>query len=119
VEKTFQNTHGIEVGTFIRTRQEIEDFLSKVPFGDLKHSRQTYLIVTFLKRDANRDALTLLLQDTKSGLKSFDTELNVLCSVVNTTSEKTPDFMQKLEKLLSKSVTTRTLNTIERMAARL
>jgi uncharacterized protein (DUF1697 family) len=118
-EKAFRDTHGIEVATFIRSKEDLELFLSKSPFGKRTHSPQSYLIVTFLKEKQATKALAPLLKDPKSGLLSFDAELNAVCSVVNTSGAKTPDFMVKLEKLLSKEITTRTLNTVERVTKRL
>ncbi len=118
VEQAFRDTHGIDVATFIRTKGELETFLKTVPFGTLKHSKETYLIITFLKAGAYTTALAPLLKDKQSGSISYDTELNALCSVVDTTVAKTPDFMLKLEKLLGKDITTRTLNTVERITKR-
>jgi uncharacterized protein (DUF1697 family) len=118
-EKAFRDTHGIEVATFIRNKAELEAFLNKTPFGKRTHSPQSYLIVTFLKAKQDVKSLAPLLKDTKSGLLSFDAKLNAICSVVNNSDEKTPDFMVKLEKLLGKEITTRTLNTVERVTKRL
>jgi uncharacterized protein (DUF1697 family) len=118
VEKAFRDTHGIEVATFIRTKAEIETFLETAPFGKRKHSSTTYLIVTFLKKGVDAKALEAVLKDKKSGVGSYDKNLNALCNSVDTTASKTPDFMQKLEKLLGKEITTRTINTVERIAKR-
>ena len=118
VEKAFRDTHGIEVATFIRNKAEVDAFLKSAPFGKLQHGSKTYLIVTFLKEDADAKALHTLLKDKKSGIGTYDKKFNVFCSSVDTTTSKTPDFMQKLEKLLGKEITTRTINTVERIAKR-
>lgn len=119
VEKAFRDTHGIEVATFIRDKAELEAFLGKAPFGKRTHSPQSYLVVTFLKAKQDVKGLAPLLKDAKSGLLSFDTKLNAICSAVDNSGVKTPDFMVKLEKLLGKDITTRTLNTVERVTKRL
>jgi len=118
VEKAFRDTHGIEVATFIRTKAEIDAFLETAPFGKLKHGSKTYLIVTFLKKGVDAKTLEALLKDKKPGVDSYNKELNALCSSVDTTASKTPDFMQKLERLLGKEITTRTISTVERIAKR-
>ena len=117
VEQAFTKTHGIEVATFIRSRDDLSAFIARNHFGELEHSKKTYLLVTFLKENTfDPGTITQALQDQV--ITAFDRDVNAVCSVVDTTAVKTPDFMQKLEKILSKRITSRTLNTVERIVKR-
>jgi uncharacterized protein (DUF1697 family) len=117
-EKAFKET-GIEIPTFIRNKDEIGRFLKEVSFGDRVHSQKSYLLITFLREKQDVAKITPLLKDKTSGLLSYNKKINAVCSTVDASSTKTPDFMGKLEKLLSKEITSRTLNTVERLSKRL
>lgn len=110
---------GIEIPTFVRNKDEIDRFLKQIPFGDRVHTQKSYLLITFLREKQDVAKITPLLNDKTPGLLSYNKEINAVCSVVDTTAAKTPDFMAKLEKLLSKEITSRTLNTVERLSKRL
>lgn len=117
VEQAFRRAHGIEVATFIRTKKSLVAFLAREHFGQLKHSQQTYLLVTFIKKGALNEK-TEISKLQGGGFFGVDKRFNVLCSAIDTTGVKTPDFMIKLEKVLGKNITSRTINTLERIAQR-
>lgn len=93
--------------TIVRSQRQLETLVAKDPYKDLVHSRESYLLVTFFKTPPE-------------GLKeNYYSEfgVNALCSVIDTTTSKTPDFMGKLERQFSKDITSRTWLTIQRILA--
>jgi len=118
IEQGFKKNLGIEIGTFVRSKEEIEQFLKTAPFGKLKHGPKSYLIVTFYKK-ADKETLAQFQKSEGKRVLRVDSDLRAVCSAVDTTAAKTPDFLGKLERTLGKEITTRTINTVERMYKRL
>jgi uncharacterized protein (DUF1697 family) len=82
--------------TFIRSRDDLEKIIKKNPFKGATHSKETYLVVTFLKQ--------------KPG-EFFNT--------INVSGPRAPEFMRNIEKEFGKNITTRTWKTIERMLSKM
>lgn len=78
--------------TIIRSQNELQALVKKNPFKGVKDERPNYLIVTFFK-DRKKE----------------------LCTVVDMSGEKTPDFMRDVEKKHGKEITTRTWKTVHRI----
>ena len=110
IEEGFEKHLGISIGTFVRSKEELDAFIATKPFGEMKHSRQTYLTVTFFKKGAKVG---------KSKDYTYDKKLHAVCAVTNMTLEASPDFMIRLEKAFGKNITTRTYNTLERITSKL
>jgi uncharacterized protein (DUF1697 family) len=109
MEATIQKAWPIKLGfsstTIIRSQAQLRALVDQHPYEGAEHSRQSYLLVTFFKQPP-------------SGLKEnyYNAEgVNALCSVIDTTAAKTPDFMVKLERRFGKDITSRTWNTIQRI----
>lgn len=117
IENGLKEELGIEIGTFVRSKDELAAFLARVPFGERTHSNVTYLIVTFYKKSEQAKLASLAKAHPKKVIK-VDTALRAVCSVVDTTALKTPNFMAQLEKFMGKKITTRTVNTVERIVKR-
>lgn len=82
--------------TIIRSQAELERLVAKDPFKGATHDRNSYLIVTFLKKKPRE-----------------------IYTVIDTRKTRTPDFMVKLEKQYGKEITTRTWKTIGRILAKM
>lgn len=96
--------------TIVRSQSDIKALCAKNPFKGYQHQPKTYLNVTFF-----RTRLPKTTTSFKAGyqiLKQYDREL---CSVVDTTTTKTPTLMTDLEKKYGKIMTTRTWKTVERI----
>lgn len=96
IEKALYEKLEFKSDTFIRSKKELVTLVEKDPFDGKEHSKKTYLIITFLKK------------------KPFE-----LYNVVDTTTQKTPDFMQKINKEYGRENTTRTWNTIQKMLTKM
>ncbi len=92
IEKAFPIQLGFTSTTIIRSKEEIEKLIKKNPFKGVEQSKKNYLIVTFFK---NRH--------------------KELCTVIDITTGRTPDFMRVVEKKYGKEITTRTWNTVGRI----
>jgi uncharacterized protein (DUF1697 family) len=117
IEKGFSDQLGIEIGTFVRSKDELEAFLKGTPFGKRNHGAKTYLTVTFYKK-APKEKREQFIKDQKERVIGVDEKLRAVLCASDTTTTKTPDLMVKLERAFGKEITTRTINTMERISKR-
>src|SRR6185503_13245914 len=75
IEKALPAQLGFKSTTIIRSCSELERLVKRNPFKGIKDERPNYLVVTFFK-DRRKE----------------------LCTVLNLTDKRTPDFMRSLEK---------------------
>lgn len=92
IEKELFKQLGIKSPAYIRSKKELENMIKKDPFKGAAHSRESYLIVSFLKKSPHE-----------------------IFSNINVTDSKTPEFMRDLEKKYGKDITTRTWKTVGRI----
>ncbi|HXN09312.1 MAG TPA: DUF1697 domain-containing protein [Candidatus Acidoferrales bacterium] len=92
IEKALPKQLGFKSTTIIRSCEELERLVKKNPFKGVRDEKPNYLIVTFFK-DRRKE----------------------LCTVVDLTGARTPDFMRTLEKTHGKEMTTRTWKTLGRI----
>lgn len=99
---------GFNSTTIIRSQEQLQALAAKNPYKDGQHGRQTYQLVTFFKHPPDA---------TLTSKPNFydDMHVNALCSLIDTTASRTPDFMIKLEKQYGKDLTSRTWLTIQRI----
>lgn len=97
--------------TIIRSARQLQQLISKEPFGKRIHSPRTSLNITFIKQQPAK-AVEPPDGEGYKIVAMFDREA---CSVIDTTRAKTPDLMTQLEKQFGKEITTRTWKTIERI----
>jgi uncharacterized protein (DUF1697 family) len=105
IEQAWPTKLGFNSATIVRSQKQLQTLSAHDPYKGLSHSRESYLLVTFFKH-------------LPSGLNdNFYDELDVhaLCSIIDTTTAKTPDFMSKLERQFGKDITSRTWNTVQRI----
>ncbi len=92
IEKALSDKLGISGAVHVRSKEELAHLIKKDPFGGKEHSRETYLITTFLK----------------DGPREIFNEISV-------TAGEPPKFMGDLEKDHGKNITTRTWKTVCRI----
>jgi uncharacterized protein (DUF1697 family) len=96
IEKALPQKLGFASVTIIRNKAELEKLIKKNPYKGVEDKKPNYLLVTFFK-------------DRKPEL----------CSVLDITNLRTPDFMRGLEKKHGKAITSRTWKTVHRILARM
>lgn len=105
MEKAWPEKLGFNSKTIIRSQSQLQALVKNDPYQGTAHAPSTYLLVTFFKHP-------------QSGIEQNyynDLKVNVLCSNLDTTTSKTPDFMVKLERQYGKEITSRTWLTIQRI----
>ncbi|MQY23243.1 hypothetical protein NRB20_63700 [Nocardia sp. RB20] len=112
---------GIGGGTLIRTRAELRALIESDPFSGLTHSRETYLMVTFLK-EANHPALgteppPALADQVK--ILGYDERIRAILAVMDNSVPGTPNHMAWLDRTFGKENTTRTWATVQKVFAKL
>jgi uncharacterized protein (DUF1697 family) len=105
LEEAWPKLLGFNSCTIIRSQAQLLSLVKSDPYKGIPHSRSTYALVTFFKQ-------------SPTGLKQnyyTDLGVNALCSTIDATASKTPDFMVKLERQFGRDITSRTWLTIQRI----
>jgi uncharacterized protein (DUF1697 family) len=110
IEAALPEKLGFTSTTIVRSLDELQKLVDSGPFAGYEHGPKTSLNVTFLKYAPEH--LTPL---EGRGFTVVAVSRREICSVIDTTATKTPDFMTKAEKTFGKQITTRTWKTIERI----
>lgn len=109
IEETIEQAWPVKLGftstTIIRSKDQLEALVVHDPYKGMSHSRESYLLVTFFKK----------LPSNPPGNFYSKLGINALCSAIDTTQLRTPDFMPKLERQFGKDITSRTWNTVLRI----
>jgi uncharacterized protein (DUF1697 family) len=111
IEKALPGLLGFSRAVIVRSQKQLETLVAKNPYKGVPHSRESYQLVTFFKDKPK--SLT-----SRSDFYDID-NVNALCSTIDTTAAKTPDFMVNLEKQFGKDITSRTWKTVERILTKL
>jgi uncharacterized protein (DUF1697 family) len=121
IEQALTEQLGFQAKTVVRSHDQLAKFIAGVPFGAKKHNPTTYLTVTFLKTKRTEQGIDLpkVPLGKSFHLLRYDQDIRAVCGITNTTVGKTPDFMVWLERQYGKDITTRTYNTVLRVAAKL
>ena len=113
IEAAWPEKLGFYSTTIIRTPDQLAKIIDKNPFKGYEHNDKTYLTATFLKHPAELSATDL----SGRGYQILKIDGQTVYSVVDLTSGKTASLMLRLEKRISKEITTRTWKTVERLLA--
>jgi uncharacterized protein (DUF1697 family) len=108
IEKAWPEKLGFNSTTIIRSQRQLQSLADLDPYNGVPHSRETYQLVTFFK---NPPRSMELPGDGFFGVNS----VNALCTTLDVTTSKTPDFMAKLERAHGKEITSRTWKTVQRI----
>jgi uncharacterized protein (DUF1697 family) len=92
IEQALPEKLGFKSTAIVRSRKALERLIRLDPFKGIKDKKPNYLVVTFFK-DARKE----------------------LCTVIDQSNAKTPDFMRLLEREHGKEMTTRTWKTVGRI----
>lgn len=110
IETALPEKLGFTSTTIIRSLYDLKNLVANKPFAGYDHGPKTSLNVTFLKHASDhREPLE------GRGFTILACSNHEICSVVDTTTTKTPDLMTKLERTYGKQITTRTWKTVERI----
>lgn len=117
VQAMLKQAYGVDFVVMLRTGEQIRALIAADPFKDVPITPDTRLHVTFLaEKPAWLPDLPYLSADRGYGIiRIFDREL---CSFVQVTVQHgTPDLMKMVDQVFGREVTTRTWNTVTRIAS--
>ena len=114
IENELPKKLGFSKAVIIRSKEDLEELISRNPFPGLVHSPNTYLNVTFLKYEVNKK-LDFPMED--KGYRIVQVYKREICFIIDQRYGNTPYMMSQLEKTFDKKVTTRTWNTVIRINA--
>lgn len=118
IQSALQQDLGIEGGTIVRSRVQLQHMIDVDPFHGFDHSRSTYLAVTFFKEPLLAGELPEPpLADVN--LQSYEAEAGALLAVIDSTEGRMPDYMKWLQRQFGQDLTTRTWNTVRKIVAKM
>jgi uncharacterized protein (DUF1697 family) len=112
IEAALEKNLGRTFSTIVRSRDDLSNLLESNPFQKLKSAPKSKRVITLLK---NNPDLKPKLPIKKDGVCIFMLEDQIVYSTY-VPHPKGIVFMSILEKLFGKSITTRTWETIEKVA---
>jgi len=117
IEQKLESQFGSAITVMLRTGEDIQALIDLAPFKKVKVAPQIRLHVSFLPHNVEHSLkVSQRLQGTPYDI--LRASPGELCSVVDVTRKQdTTDLMKVLEKEFGKKITTRTWNTVERIAA--
>lgn len=118
IEESIETNIGYKRAVIVRSAQAIAKIMERDRFGGLTHGKNSYLLVTFMKRPKEPD-FTLPYSPTGKAYTVVSVADGVVYSATDTTVAKTPDTMVWLEKQFGKDITSRTWNTVQRIYQKL
>jgi len=116
IEQKLKSSFGAEITVLLRAAEQIQSLLKLKPFEKSKVTPQTRLHVSFLAQGVEH-SLKVSQRLNGTPFEIFRVSPGEICSVVEPAPKQgTPELMRVLEKEFGKKLTTRTWNTIERIA---
>jgi uncharacterized protein (DUF1697 family) len=106
---------GFTSTTIVRSRTDLERIVALDPYAGLEHRKDTYLLVTFLKRRTKVPVSPF--QKEGQPWRIVGATDRAIFSVIDTTSGQTTDFMGWLDRTFGREVSSRTWKTVHRILA--
>ncbi len=116
IEQTIQSSFGFQIAVILRTAKEIQSLVKSKPFKQSKGTQQSRFLVTFLAETPAHHA-KISQRLTNNDFEIVRLSNRHVCSAVQLSATRgTTELMKLLQKEFGKKITTRTWNTIERIA---
>jgi len=114
IEEYLWQSFGFSIPVILRTFEEIVALVARNPFATINTNKNTRLYVSFSKETIITDiTLPYLSHDNSFTILSIDQ--NTIVSVLDLSISNTPKWMNDLEKIGKKTITTRNRNTIVKL----
>ena len=111
-----QDTFGSQIGVIVRSIDDIEKLIASNPFKGIKLTKETRLYVTFLP-EKSKSSLKIPYSSPEKDLRILRATDTEVCSVLTLSPDRNSvDLMKIIEKEWGKNVTTRSWNTILKIA---
>ena len=117
IEEKLEKTFGSTISVMVRTIVEIQSLIDSDPFKTIKITPQTRLYITFRPSDGPESSLKIPYVSPDKNFHILRVTQHEVCSVLTITpGRNTTDLMKILEKEFGNKVTTRSWNTIQKIA---
>lgn len=114
IETHLSQAFGFPIPVILKEKNILADLLAQDPFNGIVVHKDIRLYISFLKNDPAIQLNTPWL--SKDGTyQILSVENKMICSVLDLSTTQTPKGMDELEKLFGKDITTRNLNTIQKI----
>lgn len=116
IEKKLRQTFGQDIGTIVRTVNELQELAALAPFRKIKVTPRTRLFVTFLSEKPKTN-LKIPYQSPDKSFRILRLTRGEICSVLTLGPQWAKNLRQMdiLEKEFGKKITTRSWNTVVRL----
>ncbi len=112
-----KKTFGWAIEISVREQTEIKQLVEENPFKNIPITQETRLYVTFFVRKF-QVSLKIPYESEEKDFRILRVSNNEICSVLVLSPKRgTVDLMSFIEKEFSKNVTTRSWNTVKKLAA--
>ncbi|MGD2061304.1 MAG: DUF1697 domain-containing protein [Acidimicrobiia bacterium] len=118
LEAAWPSRLGFDATTILRSQRELEELAASDPFEGSEHTRETYLLTTFAKRELSYDFSFPHQPEGKDYRMVGGTERE-LFSVTDTVNGTSLDVMSWLEDTFGKEISSRTWLTVSRILKRM
>ena len=117
IELKLETTFGFAIRTIVRPSDEIKSLVTADPFKTITITPETRLYVTFLS-DAPASGLKIPYESPEKDFRILCVSNQAICSVLILSPKRgTVDVMSFIEKEFGRNVTTRSWNTVKKLAA--
>lgn len=120
IAASLEKHFGFSVPVLVRSAEDFLTIAANPAFENISVTKDSRLYISFLKNPdqiefANEPELPKLSEDGSFTIKARQN--GAIYSMLDVSRIKTPDAMQVLEKIYGKYITTRNLNTVQKIAA--
>lgn len=110
MEEAWPKMLGFKSATILRSEKQLKDLVKRDPYAEV--DPKLYRLVTFFKRPRR---LRIPPQPAGSPYRIVFASSREICSAIDLSGSRTPDFMVWLEREFGKDMTSRTWNTVHRI----
>lgn len=114
LEKKF----GFTIPVLVKNPDDLREVLAADPFEKIEVTNDIRLYMSLMK-SVPKDSPELPWKSDDGAFEMLLLKNKTLCSVLDVSKAKTPDAMKIVEKIYGKDITTRNVNTINKMLAKL
>lgn len=119
VEDRLEKVFGFHIDTLILPMSGLKSLVESDPFKNVSISPETRLYATFIfNKSIEPKSITIPYESPEKDFRILSVRHGAICSVLQLSStRKTPDVMAMLEKEWGKKITTRSWNTVLKLAS--
>ena len=118
IEEQLQLKFGFAIPTSVQSAENLFKLYHEGPFNQHILNKNTIFYISFIKQSPSiQIELPWYNQDNSFQILSYKNQ--IVCSILDVSKMNSPKGMEILEKLFGKDITTRNLNTIEKIVAKL